>query len=143
MHITLTPYTPLPYRNFNFILQLCVFTPYSYHDFIATIYCMVFTPSLFLSFRLCIILLHYFGYRSPYLSVSPFQLSVTLLFCCLCVQLVFSHLPITSFYLIFAVFEISYLPPYLTMGQARIAVLSSFYLNLLILHLDHYFCRFL
>ena len=43
-------------------------------------------------FVLCFILLHPFGYLSPYLSVSPFQLSLTLIFYFLRVQLVFSHL---------------------------------------------------
>ena len=65
-----------------------------------------FYPSpLFLSFRLCIILLHPFRYLSPYLSVSPFQLSFTLPFYCLRVQLVFSHPRIASFDLISAIFE--------------------------------------
>ena len=104
MHITLTPDTPLPYRNF--ILKLCVFTPCSHHHFItATIYDMVSTPLFFLSLRLCIILLHPFGYHSPYLSASTFKLSLTLLLYCLGIQLVFSHPPIKSFHLISAIFK--------------------------------------
>ena len=63
----------------------------------------------FLSFRLCIILLHPFGYRSPYLSVSLFKLSLTLPFYCLGIQLVFSHPPITSFHLISSIFKIFFL----------------------------------
>ena len=63
-------------------------------------------PPLFLPFRLCITLLHYFGYHSHYLSVSPFQVSLTLPFYCLRVQLVFSHPPITSFYFISTISKI-------------------------------------
>ena len=37
---------------------------------------------LFFSFRLCIILLHTFGYLSLYFSLSPFQFSLTLPFYC-------------------------------------------------------------
>ena len=66
----------------DFILHLCIFTLYLHHHFItATIYYMV--SPFFLSFISCIILLHPFGYLSPYLSVSPFQLSLTLSFYCL------------------------------------------------------------
>ena len=90
-----------------FILHLCVFTPHSHHHFItATIYIIWLLP---LSFRLCNILLHPFGYLSPYLSVSPFQLSLTLPFYCIRVQLVFSHPPITSLHLISAIFKIFFL----------------------------------
>ena len=103
-----TPYTPLPFQDF--ILHHCVFTPYSHHHFItATIHHMVF-PLVFV--RLCIILLDLFGYIFPYLSISPFQFSLTLPFYFLRLQLVFSHPPITSFHLISAIFTKCF--PFLT-----------------------------
>ena len=54
-------------------------------------------------------LLHPFRYLSPYLSVSPFQLSLTLPFYCLRIQLVFSHHPSTSLRLISAILKIFFL----------------------------------
>ena len=62
-----------------------------------------FYPSpFFLAFIFCIFLLDPFGYLS-------LQLSLTLPFYCLRVQLVFSHPPVTSLHLTSAIFKIFFL----------------------------------
>ena len=95
-------------------------------------------PSFFLLDYVYFFLLHPFGYLFPYLSVSPFQLSLTLPFYCLRVQLVFSHPPITSIHLISAIFKI-FFPHHHTWRRAKpeTSFIEIFSLNLHISHLDH------
>ena len=110
------PLYPSPISEVYFISLR--FTPYSHHHFITDTIHHTSPPPSLLSFRLCIILLHPFGYLSPSLSISPFQFSLTLPFYYLHVQLFFFHPPITSFHLISAIFNFfPFKPPYLTKAK--------------------------
>ena len=99
---------------------------------------MVFTPRFSFVQIMYLFLLHPFVYLSPYLSVSPFQLSLTLPFYCLRVQLVFFHPPITSLHLISAIFKIFFLTTIPDEGLSpKRRIIKIFSLNLHISHLDH------
>ena len=105
----ITLHTYYPYPTYSSPISRFYFTSLRFYSIFASpfYYCYNtygFYP--FFSSRLCIILLHPFGYFSPYLSVSPFQFPLTLPFCRLLVQLLFSRPPITSFHLISAIFKI-------------------------------------
>ena len=103
------------YPLYSSTVSIFYFTPLRFYSIFASPFYYCYDTSYgFSSFfvRLCIILLDLFGYIFPYLSISPFQFSLTLPFYFLRVQLVFSHPPITSFHLISAIFTKCF--PFLT-----------------------------
>ena len=115
-------------------LKQLLITPFSHYHFISAMVHHM-TCFQFISF---IILLHLSGYLPLTLSISPFQIFLTLPFCYLCSQLVFSHHPIISLHLplLFLNLFRSQLP-YLTKRDSLNVILLTFPLNFHILHLDH------
>ena len=137
MRITLTPYTPLPYLDFT--LNLCVFTPYSHHHFILLQYIRWFLPPPFF-FRLDYVSFFTapFGIFFSLSQCHPFQLSLTLPFYCLRVQLVFSHLQSHHFISSLLFSKYFFLTTIPDEGPSpRRRIIKIFSLNLHISHLDH------